>query len=141
MVSFERLRPLSAKDREIPPIAPEIVEILSPDYRQKDVDKSPCTTTARSRSRRSTSTTLRASVFSMNASRRFSACRSGRDEPLTRFYNFGFSPRPARSGAAFVGAFAAPNAPARRIWSGGDGMSNVAPRKSQGKPLDKSRSV
>jgi Uma2 family endonuclease len=39
-MSYDRLRPLSAKDRETPPIAPEIVvEILSPDDRQKDVDE------------------------------------------------------------------------------------------------------
>ena len=39
-VSYDRLRPLSPKDREVPSIAPEIVvEILSPDDRQKDVDE------------------------------------------------------------------------------------------------------
>jgi Uma2 family endonuclease len=39
-VSFQRLRALSAKDREVPPVPPEIVvEILSPDDRQKDVDE------------------------------------------------------------------------------------------------------
>jgi Uma2 family endonuclease len=39
-MSYDRLRPLSAKDRETPPIAPEIVvEVLSPDDRQKDVDE------------------------------------------------------------------------------------------------------
>jgi len=37
-MSYERLRPLAPKDREVPPVAPEIVvEILSPDDRQKDV--------------------------------------------------------------------------------------------------------
>jgi Uma2 family endonuclease len=39
-MSFARLRPLSEKDRELPPVAPEIVvEILSPDDRQKDIDE------------------------------------------------------------------------------------------------------
>ena len=39
-MSYERLRPLSPQDREIPPIAPEIVvEILSPDDRKDDVDE------------------------------------------------------------------------------------------------------
>jgi Uma2 family endonuclease len=39
-MSYTRLRPLSAKDRDVLPIAPEIiVEILSPDDRQKDVDE------------------------------------------------------------------------------------------------------
>ncbi len=39
-MSYDRLRPLSDKDREVPPVAPEIVvEILSPDDRQKDVDE------------------------------------------------------------------------------------------------------
>ncbi len=39
-MSYTRLRPLSAKDREVPPVPPEIVvEILSPDDRQKDVDE------------------------------------------------------------------------------------------------------
>jgi Uma2 family endonuclease len=39
-MSFGRLRALSPKDRKTPPIAPEIVvEILSPDDRQKDVDE------------------------------------------------------------------------------------------------------
>jgi Uma2 family endonuclease len=39
-MSYARLRPLSPKDREVPPIAPEIVvEILSPDDRQKDIDE------------------------------------------------------------------------------------------------------
>jgi Uma2 family endonuclease len=38
-LSYDRLRPLSRKDREYPPVAPEIVvEILSPDDRRKDVD-------------------------------------------------------------------------------------------------------
>ncbi len=37
-LSYERLRPLSPRDREVPPVAPEIVvEILSPDDREKDV--------------------------------------------------------------------------------------------------------
>jgi len=37
-MSYERLRPLSSKDRETPPVAPEIVvEVLSPDDREKDV--------------------------------------------------------------------------------------------------------
>ncbi len=37
-LSYERLRPLSLKEREVPPVAPEIVvEILSPDDRGKDV--------------------------------------------------------------------------------------------------------
>ncbi len=39
-MSYARLRPLPLKDRETPPVAPEIVvEILSPDDRQKDVDE------------------------------------------------------------------------------------------------------
>ncbi len=39
-LSYERLRPLSEKDREFPPVAPEIVvEILSPDDRHRDVDE------------------------------------------------------------------------------------------------------
>jgi Uma2 family endonuclease len=38
-VSYERLRPLSAADRELPPLAPDIVvEILSPDDRPDDVN-------------------------------------------------------------------------------------------------------
>jgi Uma2 family endonuclease len=37
-MSYERLRTLAPKDREVPPVAPEIVvEILSPDDRRKDV--------------------------------------------------------------------------------------------------------
>jgi Uma2 family endonuclease len=39
-LSYARLRPLAEKDREVPPVAPEIVvEILSPDDRRKDVDE------------------------------------------------------------------------------------------------------
>jgi Uma2 family endonuclease len=39
-ISYVRLRPLSRKDREVPPVAPEIVvEILSSDDRPKDVDE------------------------------------------------------------------------------------------------------
>jgi Uma2 family endonuclease len=37
-MSYERLRPLSPKDREVPSVAPEIVvEISSPDDRQRDI--------------------------------------------------------------------------------------------------------
>ena len=39
-MSYARLRPLSVKERETPAVAPEIVvEVLSPDDRQKDVDE------------------------------------------------------------------------------------------------------
>jgi Uma2 family endonuclease len=39
-LSYDRLRLLSDEDREVPPVAPEIVvEILSPDDRRKDVDE------------------------------------------------------------------------------------------------------
>jgi len=39
-MSYERLRPLQGNDREVPPVAPEIVvEILSPDDRKKRVDE------------------------------------------------------------------------------------------------------
>jgi Uma2 family endonuclease len=39
-MSFERLRTLAPKDREVPPTAPEIVvEILSPDDRQNNIDE------------------------------------------------------------------------------------------------------
>ena len=39
-ISYTRLQPLSAKDRETPAVPPQIVvEILSPDDRQKDVDE------------------------------------------------------------------------------------------------------
>jgi Uma2 family endonuclease len=39
-MSYRRLRTLARQDRETPPLAPEIiVEILSPDDRQKDVDE------------------------------------------------------------------------------------------------------
>ena len=39
-MSFDRLRPLTAKERQTPSVAPEIiVEILSPDDRQDDIDE------------------------------------------------------------------------------------------------------
>jgi Uma2 family endonuclease len=39
-MSYRRLRPLSPRDREVPPVPPQIVvEILSPDDRQSDVDE------------------------------------------------------------------------------------------------------
>ncbi len=39
-MSFDRLRPLTAQERQTPTVAPEIVvEILSPDDRQDDVDE------------------------------------------------------------------------------------------------------
>jgi Uma2 family endonuclease len=39
-LSYERLRPLSEADRDVPPVAPEIVvEIRSSDDRQRDIDE------------------------------------------------------------------------------------------------------
>jgi Uma2 family endonuclease len=39
-ISYDRLRPLHGADREVPPVAPEIVvEVLSPDDRKKRVDE------------------------------------------------------------------------------------------------------